>query len=114
MAVSFQGFGEQVATFLATDTVKKGDWVKISANGTVAPCAAGDAMCGKVLSVRGGTAAVQVGGYVSTPISGSLSLGRQAVTAGSATALKAAAASNTTAPYVLVVEVSEDSAGILL
>ena len=45
------------------DRVKVGVPVKISANGTVAPCVAKDKFCGVVLSLRGGYAAVQMAGY---------------------------------------------------
>lgn len=118
MAVSFQGFNEQIATFIADPSVKQGDWVKISANGTVAPCTAGDAPCGKVVSVRGGAAAVQVRGYVSTATSDTLSLGWQEVTAATATSVKAATATPEKATEqtisVLVVESASGAAGILL
>mgnify|MGYP001539022846 CR=1 FL=1 len=50
----------------ACDDLAEGELVKVSANGTVAACAAGDDFCGMVLSVgRGGDAcAVALGGMV--------------------------------------------------
>ena len=42
MKVCFHGFQENVASFEVSGTVSKGDPVKVSANGTVAACAAGE------------------------------------------------------------------------
>ena len=50
MDISLNGFWENVATFAVSGEVKSGMPVKISANGTVAPCAAKDKFCGLVLS----------------------------------------------------------------
>ena len=63
MDISLNGYGEQVATFAVSGEVKVGMPVKISANGTVAPCVAKDKFCGVVLSLRGGYAAVSELGY---------------------------------------------------
>lgn len=68
MEISLNGYGEQVATFAVSGEVKVGMPVKISANGTVAPCVAKDKFCGVVLSLRGGYAAVQMAGYAKLPI----------------------------------------------
>ena len=67
MDISLNGYGEQVATFAVSGEVKVGMPVKISANGTVAPCVAKDKFCGVVLSLRGGYAAVQMAGYAKLP-----------------------------------------------
>ncbi len=64
MEVSFNGFGEQVATFEAESAVKAGSMVKMTANGTVGICAEKEQFCGIVLSARDGFAAVQLGGYM--------------------------------------------------
>lgn len=80
MEVSFQGFGEQVATFTAAE-VAAGDLVKLSASGTVTACAEGDLPCGVALSVREGYAAVQLGGYAVLKASGSVPVGWQALAA---------------------------------
>ena len=54
MKLSYEGIGQWAATF-ACDDLAEGELVKVSANGTVAACAAGDDFCGMVLSVgRGG------------------------------------------------------------
>ena len=70
MDISLNGYGEQVATFAVSGEVKVGMPVKISANGTVAPCVAKDKFCGVVLSLRGGYAAVQMAGYAKLPYTG--------------------------------------------
>lgn len=65
MKLSYEGIGQWAATF-ACDDLAEGELVKVSANGTVAACAAADDFCGMVLSVgRGGDAcAVALGGMV--------------------------------------------------
>lgn len=58
--------GDGYCWLKACDDLAEGELVKVSANGTVAACAAGDDFCGMVLSVgRGGDAcAVALGGMV--------------------------------------------------
>ncbi len=70
MKVAFNGLGEQVATFTAPSTVKKGMLVFINMSGNVNACAADAAFCGVALSSRDGIAAVQLGGYVRMPYTG--------------------------------------------
>lgn len=70
MKVAFSGLGEQVATFTAPSTVKKRMLVFINMSGNVNPCAADAVFCGVALSVRDGTVAVQLGGYVRMPYTG--------------------------------------------
>jgi hypothetical protein len=70
MELSFMGYGEKAATFAAADGVTAGMPVKITADGTVGPCASGDLFCGVVLNARGGYAAVQLSGYVRLPYDG--------------------------------------------
>ena len=53
MDISLNGYGEQVATFAVSGEVKVGMPVKISANGTVAPCVAKDKFCGAKLPYTG-------------------------------------------------------------
>ena len=50
MKLSYEGIGQWAATF-ACGEVEEGDIVKVSANGTVDACQAGDGFCGMVLSV---------------------------------------------------------------
>ena len=47
MSISYQGIGEWCATF-GCGAVKEGEIVKVSANGMVAKCAAGDGFCGEI------------------------------------------------------------------
>jgi hypothetical protein len=70
MNISLNGFGENTATFEAVTGVIAGMPVKMTANGTVGPCAQNDKFCGVVVNVRGGFAAVQVFGYVRVQYSG--------------------------------------------
>ena len=74
--VSFEDIGAVIATFAAKDGVKPGQMVKITANGEVGACSANDAFAGQAQSVRGGFAGVQVKGFMTLPISGSVSLGQ--------------------------------------
>lgn len=70
MKISLNGCGENVATFEAEFGVTPGMPVKMTGNGAVGPCSANDAFCGVAVSMRGGFAAVQLGGYVRVPYSG--------------------------------------------
>lgn len=82
MDISLKGYGENVATFKVSGNVTAGMPVKISANGTVAPCAAKDNFCGVALSVRGEYAAVQTAGYIQVPYAGTKpALGYQTINA---------------------------------
>lgn len=69
MKISFDGIGEQVATFIG-DGVKAGDPVKVTGAGTVSPCGAGEAFDGFVAGMSGEYAAVVIGGAVTAPYSG--------------------------------------------
>lgn len=80
MNVSFQGIDDLVATFHAASGVKKGDFVTMSADGTVRACNLGDGVVGRVLGVRSGFAAVQLRGCVEAEYLSTLSLGWQDVT----------------------------------
>lgn len=71
MDVSFGGIGEVVATFKTSGTVKKGNLVKLSANATVAACAADDRICGvAIYAAADGFASVQLKGAVTVTYSG--------------------------------------------
>ena len=50
MSISYEGIGEWCATFVC-GAVSEGDIVKVSANGTVGKCTAGDGFCGVVRAV---------------------------------------------------------------
>lgn len=77
MKVSFKGYGENVATFECADGVSKGTLVKISDNGKVSVCSSGDRFCGVAIDVRNGFASVQLSGYTTVKINGSVSCGYQ-------------------------------------
>lgn len=79
--VSFEDIGAVIATFAAKDGVKPGQMVKITANGEVGACSANDAFAGQAQSVRGGFAGVQVKGFLTLPITGSVALGRVSLAA---------------------------------
>jgi hypothetical protein len=74
MSISYEGIGQWAATFEAAAGVAAGKVVKVSANGKVAACAAGEDFCGVALSLsRGGDAcAVQLGGMAVVSYSGTM------------------------------------------
>ena len=71
MNMSYEGIGQWTATF-ACAGVQEGQAVKVSGQGTVGPCAAGDRICGVVLAVSRDKAActVALGGVVTAGWSG--------------------------------------------
>ena len=75
MNINFSGFNEKVVTFECENTVAAGKLVKMSANGKVANAAANDDFIGVALSVNGGYAAVQIGGYVELVKTGTVNVG---------------------------------------
>ena len=79
--ISFEDIGAVTATFAAGEGVEGGQVVKVTGNGTVGPCAAGDAFCGVALEPRKGAAAVQVKGFVTVSCTGDLALGWTALAA---------------------------------
>ena len=74
MNVSFEEIGRLAVTF-AQSGCEGGQVCKVSGNGAVDPCGAGERFCGVVESVRGGVAAVQVAGFVTVSVTGSLNVG---------------------------------------
>ncbi len=111
MNLSFNGFNENVLTFEADSTLTKaGVPVKFTQDGKVAPCAAGDRICGFAVNVREGYAAVQLKGYVQTMVQGTLGFGWQTVAAAENGRITA----DSDGTQVLVVTVDNDTAGIIL
>lgn len=111
--VSFEGYGENFATFIADETVKPGQPVEVKANVTVMSAGSGKAFCGIAKSVRNGCAAVQLSGYVQIGYSGTApGFGYQSVVADGTGKIKA----GTSDQKVLVVEVDPAAAtcGIIL
>ena len=103
MNVSFEEIGRLAVTFGHEGCVA-GQVCKVSANGTVAPCAAGDKLCGIVEGVRGDYAAVQVAGFAEVPYSGSVALGHVSLCADGSGGVKAGAGRE-----YLVVSVDENA-----
>ena len=62
MDVSFKGIGEKPVTF-ASNGAKKGEVVKVSAAGTVAPCADGEPFDGVAVLTSDGFAGVLLRGF---------------------------------------------------
>ena len=69
MSISYEGIGEWCATFVC-GAVSEGDIVKVSANGTVGKCTAGDGFCGVAVCCRDDACSVQVGGFVTVSYTG--------------------------------------------
>ena len=67
MKFSYEGIGTLCATFEASGSIEKNAPVKITANGTVAKCADGDAFIGIATACRGGVATVQLRGFACLP-----------------------------------------------
>ncbi len=111
MNVNFNGYGENVATFIAdSGLTETGVPVKISADGTVSKCAANDVFCGICAGVRDGYAAVQLSGYVTVNTSSKITAGYQKLAA----AANGKVAVNTSGRELLVVDSTETEAGIIL
>lgn len=66
---SFERIGAWSATF-ATETAVEGQVVKMSGNGEVAACAAGEDFCGVADPVRNGHCGVQLGGIAQVSYTG--------------------------------------------
>ena len=69
MNISFEGVGQVCATFLGAG-LTDGQVVKITDNGTVGACSAGDAFCGVALCCKDDACTVQVSGFVTVKYSG--------------------------------------------
>lgn len=110
MNVDFKGYGENVATFIADNTVEAGKFVVMDDNYAVTAASADDEIYGYCVGVRDGYAAVQLEGYVEAPVSGDVDLGLTGIAAASATAV----AASETALAHKVIFVSEDVIGFIL
>ena len=113
MKVELNGFGEKMVTFEAVQGTAAGMPIMMSANGEVAPCAAGKLFCGIAGNVRGEFAAVQLSGYVKVPYSGTApAVGYQAFSGDGAGKVKVDSAGR----QLLVVDVDTATAvcGIIL
>ena len=105
--ISFEDIGSVVATFLADSGVKGGQVVKLTGNGQVGPCSAGDAFCGVALEPRAGLAAVQVKGFVTVKTADTLTVGWAAL---AGDGVKTAESGGVAA---LVAEVRDDGSAVI-
>lgn len=111
MNVNFNGYGENIVTFLADNSLTEANVpVKIVADGTVAKCAANDVFCGICLGVRDGYATVQLSGYARVNTSSKLALGYTKLSA----AANGKVSANDSGRALLVVESTTTDAGIIL
>lgn len=112
MNVNFNGYGENVATFIAgSNLTDAGVPVKVTADGTVSACGSGDAFCGICVGVRDGYAAVQLSGYATVQTTSKIAAGYQKLAAGA----NGAVVTNTSAGReYLVVDSTASQAGIIL
>ena len=110
--VSFEEIGAVAATFFAQKEVKAGQVVKMTGNGQVGPCSAGDKFCGVALSNENGCAGVQVKGFCPVAVTGSIDLGWNALAADGAGGVQTATAGAEESPSgVECLVVSTDTAG---
>ena len=70
MKVSFEGIGEQLISFAAANGTVKNEFVKVSANGTVAKCSADDVFAGYCVKTEAGFADVMTHGYIEVGYTG--------------------------------------------
>lgn len=110
MNVDFKGYGENVATFIADDTVEAGKFVVMDENYSVKAASADDELYGYCVGVRDGYAAVQLAGYVEAPVSGEVDLGLTGIAAASATTV----AASETASVHKVIFVNDSVIGFIL
>lgn len=73
--ISFEGIGEVAATFECGDGALDGQVVKITGDGTVGACGAGERFCGVALHTGDGRASVQLSGLATVRISGEVDAG---------------------------------------
>ena len=110
--ISFEDIGNLMATFYAEEGVQDGQVVKMTGNGTVGPCGAGDLFCGVAGTPRAGIAGVQVGGFVKVPATMPLSVGMIGLVADGKGGVKTG--ENGTAVLVVDVDTAENTAVICL
>ncbi len=110
MNVNFNGFGENVATFMADNKVVAGAPVKMSTDGTVTASSATESFCGVCIAVRDGYASVQLAGYVTVPTKSKIAVGYQKLAA----SVDNTVAVNSSAREYLVLNSTETEVGFIL
>ena len=89
--ISFEDIGAVVATCQTEQGVQGGQVVKLSGNGIVAPCSAGEAFCGVAMEPRTGLTGVQFKGFMTVSCTGVLNVGWATLAADGAGGVKSAA-----------------------
>lgn len=111
MNVNFNGYGENIATFIAASGLTQtGVPVKMSDDGTVTVCGANEVFCGVCVGLRGGYAAVQLAGYVRAAASAKIDVGYKKLAAGN----DGTVAVNSSGRELLVVDSTADEIGFIL
>ena len=105
---SFEGIGAVVATFAADTGVKGGQVVKMTGNGQVGPCSAGDPFCGVALEPRTDVVGVQVKGFMTVTGTG-LAVGQAILAADGSGGVQQAE----TGVSATVVSVNEDGSAVI-
>lgn len=110
MNVDFKGYNENVATFVADETVKEGTLVKMNGNFTVTACTGEDDFIGVCVNARGGYAGVQTAGYAEVSATGMIETGYAYLGAGDEKTVTAKSSGN----RYLVVNSTENTIGFIL
>ena len=109
--VSFEGVGEVAATFYAAEGVKAGEVVRVCGDATVGPCGAGERFDGAALSLRGGCAGVQTGGFAAVRCSDStVTVGYVSLTADGGGGVRKAGDGDEGTEFLVV---ADDGAGLI-
>lgn len=111
MNVNFNGYGENVLTFIADSSITEaGVPVKMTEDGTVAKCGGNDVFCGVCVGVRDGYAAVQLAGYVKMPALVKIAVGYKKLAADQ----NGNVVTNTSGRELLVVDSTANEVGFIL
>lgn len=114
MSVSFNGFGDMLLTFESAAAITAGYPVKMSANGTVAACSAGDSFCGFAVESDDEYASVRVGGVVTVSYSGTAPTVGYAALEAAASGKVAVSADGTRSYLVLSVDATAGTVTFIL
>lgn len=110
MNVSFQGFGEGIATFEASGEISPGVPVRMENNGVVTACGNGEVPCGISVQTRDGFVSVLLKGYTRVKCGSSVVVGWQNIVTDVGGKIK----KGDTGLLVLVVDVEDGSCGVIL
>ena len=114
--ISFEGIGEVAATFVCGEDVAAGEVVKVTGNGSVDVCTAGEKFGGVALTVDGGHGTVQLEGLVKVKLAAShgVTAGWNHLLADGSGGVKKDGASTPTGREYLVISVDSDGAVVRL